>query len=180
MNIRQYLRLYLAGQSWASKLALSHGGQVCDEHLTDRHCLDIIDIEQRPQLARLDHIIVVPTLVRWFPGRRIKITGDLSDSQRMLSSLEDQDADSSGHQMHSVLTYMLQGGIQKTAADRGTVQLLQKGSGFLRIEAQVGFEREFLDYFRYVSQERSACGAALANRRRVIVEDVIMNPDRSH
>ncbi len=176
MNIRQHLRLYLAGRSRPSRLALSNVRQLCNAYLRDRHCLDIIDIEQRPQLARLDQITVVPTLVRWFPGPSIKITGNLSDPQRILTLIEDQEPDPLGRQMHSVLKYLLLGGMQKTAADMGTVQLLDKGSGLLRIDAQVGFQRKFRDYFRYISQEQSAWGVALANRRRVVLEDVILSP----
>lgn len=176
MNIRQHLRLYLAGRSRASRLALSNVRQLCNEHLKNRHCLDIIDIEQRPQLARLDRIIAVPTLVRWFPAPSIKITGNLSDPQRILSSIEVPEQDALGHQMHCVLKYLLLGGLQKTGADMGTVQLLDKGSGSLRIDAQIGCQRKFLDYFRYMSREQSACGAALATRRRVVVEDIILSP----
>jgi KaiB domain/GAF domain len=175
MSIRQHLRLYLAGPSWASNRALSDVRMACDQHLAGRHCLDIIDIERRPQLARLDHIIIVPTLVRWFPGHRIKITGDLSDPERILSSLE-QTPDSAECEMHSVLKYLLQGAIKKTAADMGTVQLLQRGADCLRIEAHVGLQRDFVDYFRYLSQEESAAGASVVTRQRVVVEDVMLSP----
>ncbi len=176
MNIRQHLRLYLDGRSDASTLALSKVRQMCNDHLRNRYSLDVIDLERRPQLARLDHIVVVPTLVRWFPGPIIKITGNRWEPQRILTSIEDQKPDPLGRQMHSVLKYLLLGGIQKTAANMGTVQLLDKGSGMLRINAQVQFERKFLDYFRYMSQEQSACGAALATRRRVVVEDITLSP----
>lgn len=177
MDIRQHLRLYLAGQSRASRLALSNVRQLCRDHLGNRSCLDIIDIERRPQLARLDQVIVIPTLVRWFPAPSIKITGDLSDLKQLLASLaEDPEPNASGRQMHSVLKYLLLGAMNKTVADMATVQLLQKGTDFLRIDAHIGFQRKFLDYFRYVSREQSACGAALASRQRVIVEDITLSP----
>jgi circadian clock protein KaiB len=177
MNIRQHLRLYVAGQSHASRLALSNVRQLCRDHLRNWHSLDIIDLQQRPQLARLDRVIIIPTLVRWFPGPSIKVTGNLSDPERLLKSLvEDPESNASGWQMHSVLKYLLLGGMHKTGADMATVQLLQKGTGFLRIDAHVGFQRKFLDHFRYVSQEQSAWGTALASRQRVAVEDVTLSP----
>ncbi len=176
MNIRQHLRLYLAGQSRASRLALFNVRQLCRDRLINRHCLDIIDLEQRPQLARLDQVIILPTLVRWFPEPSIKITGDLSDPERLLTLVEDPEPNVSGRQMHSVLKYLLLGGMHKAAADMATVQLLQKRTGFLRIDAHVGFQRKFLDTFRYVSQEQSAWGAALASRRRVAAEDITLSP----
>ncbi len=176
MNVRHHLRLYLDGRLRTSRLAFSHIRRLCNDHLKDQHCLDIIDIARRPHLARLDQIVVVPTLVRWFPAPSIKITGNLSDPERLLTSLEGQEPDPLGRQMHSVLKYLLLGGMHKAAASMGTVQLLDKGSGLLRIDAHVGFQRKFLDYFRYMSQDQSACGAVLATRRRIVVEDVTLSP----
>ncbi len=141
MSIRQRLRLYLGGQSRASQLALSSVRQWCRDQLRDRHSLGIIDVAQRPQLAHLDQVITVPTRVRWFPETAIKITGDLSDAEQVLKLLvEDPEPNASGRQMHSVPKYLLLGGMPETAANMVTVQLLQKRTGFLRIDAHVGFK----------------------------------------
>jgi GAF domain-containing protein len=46
-------------------------------------------------------------------------------------------------------------------------------SGSLKIAAQRGFDRAFLDFFAEVScNEPTACGEALKSARRVVVEDV--------
>src|SRR5579871_918053 len=67
---------------------------------------------------------------------------------------------------------MLDGVIGFLRADKGHVQLLQPG-GFLTIEAQRGFDREFLEFFQEVSaQDDSACGRALRAGAPVIIEDV--------
>ncbi len=55
-------------------------------------------------------------------------------------------------------------------AERGNIQLLE--DGVLRIAAQQGFDRSFLDFFAAVKDEDSACGRALHTGQRVIVEDV--------
>jgi anti-anti-sigma factor len=62
-------------------------------------------------------------------------------------------------------------------ADGDTVnaQLLDAPSRSLRIVAQRGFARPFLDFFEVVDGTESACGAALADQGPVWVPDVTMS-----
>jgi len=70
------------------------------------------------------------------------------------------------------LEEILSAAIALLGGDKGNVQLLGD-DGVLRIVAQQGFEREFLDAFREVTIDDSgACGRALRLARRVIIEDV--------
>ena len=48
----------------------------CDEHLAGRYRLEIVDIYQRPALAREERIIAAPTLVirRPSPSRRLVVS----------------------------------------------------------------------------------------------------------
>ncbi len=63
--------------------------------------------------------------------------------------------------------------INATGADFGNVQLFDSASRVLRIVAQHGFQREFLDYFDIVTErDASVCGAALKDASRTIVQDV--------
>ena len=63
-----------------------------------------------------------------------------------------------------------------TGADMGLIQLLDE-SGALRIEAQYGFSKEFLNFFHTVRQgDASACGTALARSERIVVEDIEASP----
>ncbi len=66
--------------------------------------------------------------------------------------------------------------IHHSGADRGNVQILDPASGALRIAAQQGFERPFLDFFETVDDAESACGTALAERRPTLVPDVARSP----
>src|SRR5215472_4491071 len=43
-------------------------------------------------------------------------------------------------------------------AERGNVQLADPATGVLRIAAQHGFGREFMEYFATVTDDKSACG----------------------
>ena len=81
------LRLYTAGQSPKSILAIENLHRVCDEHLPGRFRIDIIDLLENPELARAAEIIAVPTLVRRLPLPIRTIIGDLSDTDRVLVGL---------------------------------------------------------------------------------------------
>ena len=59
-------------------------------------------------------------------------------------------------------------------AEMGNIQVLKDGA--LRIAAQQGFDRPFLDFFAAVKDDESACGRALQTGQRVIVEDVRTSP----
>jgi circadian clock protein KaiB len=82
------LRLYVAGQTPKSVLALTNLKQICEEHLQGRYEIEIIDLIENPQLARGDQILAVPTLVRRLPEPIKKIIGDLSNRERVLVGLD--------------------------------------------------------------------------------------------
>jgi len=82
------LRLYIAGQTARSLAALANLQRICDEHLEGRYRLEVIDLVERPQLARGDQIFALPTLVRKLPEPIRKLVGDLSDTERALVGLD--------------------------------------------------------------------------------------------
>ena len=82
------LRLYVAGQTPRSVLALENLRRLCDEHLAGRYRVEVIDLLVNPSLARGDEILAVPTLVRKLPSPIRKIIGDLSDTERVLVGLQ--------------------------------------------------------------------------------------------
>ena len=62
-------------------------------------------------------------------------------------------------------------------ADFGNVQMYNPENKALEIVVQRGFPQEFLDHFASVRDDAAACGRALKNRERVIIEDVETDPD---
>lgn len=82
------LRLYVAGQTAKSVVALTNLQRFCEEHLAGQYSIEVIDLLQRPQLAKGDQILAVPTLVRKLPPPVKKIIGDLSNSERILVGLD--------------------------------------------------------------------------------------------
>ena len=82
------LRLYVAGQTPKSVLALANLQQICEEHLQGRYEIEVIDLLVNPQLAQGDQILALPTLVRRLPEPIKKIIGALSNKERVLVGLD--------------------------------------------------------------------------------------------
>jgi circadian clock protein KaiB len=82
------LRLYVAGQSSKSLVALANLKSICEEHLQGRYRIEVIDLLEHPQLARGDQILAVPTLVRKLPEPIRKLVGDLSNTESALVGLD--------------------------------------------------------------------------------------------
>jgi circadian clock protein KaiB len=81
------LRLYIAGQTPKSVLALKNITKYCEQHLRDEYAIEVIDLLKNPQLAEGDQIFAIPTLVRKVPEPIRKIIGDLSNEERVLVGL---------------------------------------------------------------------------------------------
>lgn len=82
------LRLYVAGQSPKSLAAFANLKELCEIHLAGKYRIEVIDLVKKPQLARDDQIIAIPTLVRRLPEPVRKIIGDLCDRRQTLIGLE--------------------------------------------------------------------------------------------
>jgi circadian clock protein KaiB len=81
------LRLYIAGQTPKSILALKNITKYCREHLEGKYTIEIVDLLVNPRLAEGDQIFAIPTLVRKFPVPLRKIIGDLSNEEKVLVGL---------------------------------------------------------------------------------------------
>jgi circadian clock protein KaiB len=82
------LRLYVAGQTPRSLAAFANLKKICEEHLSGKYTIEIIDLLTNPTLAKGDQILAIPTLVRKLPEPVRKIIGDLSNTERVLVGLD--------------------------------------------------------------------------------------------
>ncbi len=82
------LRLYVADGSPKSHVALLNLQRLCEQHLSGRYTIDVVDLRANPARARNDEIVAVPTLVRRLPAPIRKIVGDLSSDDRTLIGLQ--------------------------------------------------------------------------------------------
>ena len=86
---QQYLlRLYVTGTTPASARAIERVSKICEERLQGRYELEVIDIYQKPALAKDEQIIATPTLVRVLPAPLRRFLGDLSKVERILFGLD--------------------------------------------------------------------------------------------
>ena len=82
------LRLYVAGQTPKSVLAIANIKRICEENLQGQYELEVIDLYQQPQLAQGEQIIALPTLIKKLPPPLRRIIGDMSDTERVLVGLD--------------------------------------------------------------------------------------------
>ena len=82
------MRLYVAGQSSKSLLAIANLQRICEEFLNGRYQIEVIDLIEHPHIARKEQIIAVPTLIKKLPLPLKQIIGDLSNQEKVLHGLE--------------------------------------------------------------------------------------------
>lgn len=82
------LKLYVAGQTPKSLLALRNLQRICTESLDNRYTIEVIDLMKNPHLAKGDQIVAIPTLVRQLPLPLKRIIGDLSDKHKVIVGLD--------------------------------------------------------------------------------------------
>jgi len=82
------LRLYVTGATSRSRRAILNINAICGEHLQGRCNLEIVDILQKPALAREAQIVAAPTLIKLQPLPLRRIIGDLSDTEKVLAGLD--------------------------------------------------------------------------------------------
>jgi PAS domain S-box-containing protein len=75
-------------------------------------------------------------------------------------------------ELQSLVEEVLDGAIALQNADFGNIQLYNHETQALEIVAQRGFQQDFLEHFRCMSDNGTACGRAMKLRERVIIEDV--------
>ena len=88
VNDKWVLRLYVAGQTPKALTAFSNLKRICEEQLSGKYSIEVIDLMINPQLGAEDQILALPTLVRKLPVPVRKIIGDLSDTERVLVGLD--------------------------------------------------------------------------------------------
>jgi circadian clock protein KaiB len=82
------LKLYITGMTPNSKRAVENVKKICEEYLSGRYELEIIDIYQQPSLAEGEQIIAAPTLIKKLPFPLRKLIGDMSDTEKVLLGLD--------------------------------------------------------------------------------------------
>src|SRR5688572_9378951 len=153
-------------------LQLDHLGRRAQDELEQRinertSQLSAIKTEMIREPSDREHSEIELTLVKDEPGADLKNMIRLHElSTRLLASTE----------LQPLLEEILEATIELLNADFGNLQLFNQQSQALKIVAQRGFQQDFLDHFGNVNEESAACGRAMRQGVRVIIEDVKSDP----
>ncbi len=81
------LCLYVEDGTPRSLLAAENLKRICGERLRGRFRITVVDVFARPEAARAENIVAVPTLVRRNPKPKLTVIGALSNVERVVRGL---------------------------------------------------------------------------------------------
>lgn len=84
---RWIFNLYIAGNTPHCMLTLDNLTKFCDQYLSERYFIDVIDLVKHPEFAKTAEIIAIPTIIKFKPEPVQYIIGDFSDWKLMLMKL---------------------------------------------------------------------------------------------
>lgn len=82
------LTLYVSGASPRSTEAIATVRRICDEELSGRVELTVLNAVDHPQQVLDDHILAIPTLVKHAPEPLRQLVGNLTDPDRVRVGLD--------------------------------------------------------------------------------------------
>jgi circadian clock protein KaiB len=81
-------RLYVIGDTPRSRAAEQGLRRLCAERLGDAGCeIEVVDVEQRRDVADERRIVVTPTLDKLTPRPAVRVVGDLGSSEELADAL---------------------------------------------------------------------------------------------
>jgi circadian clock protein KaiB len=81
-------RLFVAGNESNSTQAIENLARLCEEHLKGRYRIDIVDVLKDGASALKHHVLLTPMLVMIKPRLGISVLGNLSDTKKVLATLQ--------------------------------------------------------------------------------------------
>lgn len=80
-------RLFVAGNDSNSTQARGNLARLCEEHLTGRYRIDIVDVWKDPAIALKHSVLLTPMLIMLKPRLGVSVLGNLSDTKQVLATL---------------------------------------------------------------------------------------------
>ena len=84
---RYKLRLFVTGSTPRSARAIANMRKICEDKLSGRYDLEVVDVYENPEATREMQVVATPTLVKILPEPLRRIIGDLSDQEKVLAGL---------------------------------------------------------------------------------------------
>ncbi len=82
------LRLYVTDWSPRCVAAYRNLQRICQEAVGDTCRIEVVDLLERPEVARQDQIVAVPTLVKMSPEPKRVLVGDFTRLEQVLKGLD--------------------------------------------------------------------------------------------
>ena len=82
------LRLYVSGMTPKSLRAVANVKKICEEELSGRYVLEVVDIYQQPELAKQAEIVATPTLIKKLPLPLRRLVGNMANKEKVLVGLD--------------------------------------------------------------------------------------------
>ncbi|ACF14815.1 KaiB domain protein [Chloroherpeton thalassium ATCC 35110] len=82
------LTLYITGHTPRSEMAIFNLRNLCENKLSGEYELEIVDVLENPEIAEKERILATPTLMKLSPPPTRRITGDLSDHEKLINGLD--------------------------------------------------------------------------------------------
>ncbi|MGZ5036315.1 MAG: circadian clock KaiB family protein [Usitatibacter sp.] len=80
-------RLFVAGETPNSALALANLDAICRRHLPDAFEIEVVDVFREPKRALAEGVFLTPTLIKFAPSPVVRIVGTLSHLRTVLQAL---------------------------------------------------------------------------------------------
>jgi circadian clock protein KaiB len=81
------LKLFVIGKAPRAEQAIANLRRICEDDLSGRYEILIVDVLEQPESAEREKILATPTLVKELPPPLRRIIGDLSDKEKVLAGL---------------------------------------------------------------------------------------------
>jgi len=80
-------RLFVSGATPRSAAAIASVRRICEQYLSGRYELEVVDVYQQPEETRKAQIVVAPTLIVEMPSPAQRFIGNMSNPERILVAL---------------------------------------------------------------------------------------------
>ncbi len=82
------MRLFVTDTDPLCICAFRNLKKICEEHLGGKYSIEVIDIFEKPKLARKEQIVAIPTLMKLLPEPKRLLIGDFSRTESVLRGLD--------------------------------------------------------------------------------------------
>jgi circadian clock protein KaiB len=82
------LTLYVSGASDLAARAIANARRLCEIHCAGRYHLSVVDIHEDPSSLLTNNLLATPTLVKSLPAPTRRVVGDLSQVDKVITTLD--------------------------------------------------------------------------------------------